>query len=254
MTVKAPFSFQLYSARNFPPLTDTLSTVAGLGYTAVEPYSGLFGDIGALQAGLADNKLSAPTAHVGLGDLTDDFDTMAAKIADLGIETAIVPAVPHDQWVQDTAGWQALGATLAGLADKLAAKNIGFAWHNHAFEFARLADGSFPIEHILGEGLNWQVDIAWAVKGQADPAEWLERYAGRIIAFHIKDIAPEGECADEDGWADVGHGVMDWDSLYKKAVEAGAQVIVAEHDNPSDYLRFAGRSIVTMKTLASKYA
>lgn len=254
MSLRAPFSFQLYSARKFPPIAENLATVAGLGYTAVEPYGGLFADISGLQAGLSKHNLTAPTAHVGLADLTGNFDETAAKLKDLGIGTAIVPAVPREEREQDVAGWKALGATLAGLTDKLAAKNIGCAWHNHAFEFVKLEDGSYPIEHILGDSLSWQVDVAWIVQGGASPAEWMERYTGRVISIHIKDIAPEGQCVDEDGWADVGEGTMDWDDLYKRSVDAGAQVIVAEHDNPNDYVRFATRSIVAMKNLAAKYA
>ena len=45
--------------------------------------------------------------------------------------------------------------------------------------------------------------MAWIVRGGADPFEWIKRYADRIASVHIKDIAPAGECEDEDGWADV---------------------------------------------------
>ena len=38
------FSYQLYSSRNFPPLSRTLSMLADLGYEQVEGYGGLFDD------------------------------------------------------------------------------------------------------------------------------------------------------------------------------------------------------------------
>ena len=47
----------------------------------------------------------------------------------------------------------------------------------------------------------------------ADPIAELKRYAGRIEAVHVKDIAPAGQCVDEDGWADPGFGVLDWSTL-----------------------------------------
>ena len=28
--------------------------------------------------------------------------------------------------------------------------------------------------------------------------------------MHFKDLDVDGENTDEDGWADVGHGVIDW--------------------------------------------
>ena len=70
----------------------------------------------------------------------------------------------------------------------------------------QLADGSLPIEHLLGDRLLWEADLAWAVRGGVDPRQWIERYRGRIPLVHVKDIAPAGEKADEDGWADVGTG------------------------------------------------
>ena len=59
----------------------------------------------------------------------------------------------------------------------------------------------------------------------------------------------QGHCAgrpnaNEDGWADVGHGTVDWAGLIKAFREkSAAKVYVMEHDNPSDVERFARRSI-----------
>ncbi|MEP4474644.1 MAG: sugar phosphate isomerase/epimerase, partial [Lentilitoribacter sp.] len=65
----------------------------------------------------------------------------------------------------------------------------------------------------------------------------------RITAAHVKDIAPEGECAEEDGWADVGHGVIDWPNIFGELQVVGTELFVMEHDNPSDHHRFAKRSL-----------
>ena len=73
--------------------------------------------------------------------------------------------------------------------------------------------------------------------------------ADRIAAAHIKDIAPEGECVDEDGWADVGHGVMDWTAIMAALRKTDARWFVMEHDNPKDHSRFASRSIETARGL-----
>jgi sugar phosphate isomerase/epimerase len=50
------------------------------------------------------------------------------------------------------------------------------------------------------------------IKGKADPRPFIERYRGRMPLVHVKDIAPPGENADEDGWADVGTGIVPWAS------------------------------------------
>jgi len=106
-----------------------------------------------------------------------------------------------DQRPGDAAGWQAFGKRLARVGEAAAAAGLGFAWHNHDFEFKPLADGSIPLKHILDSapGVGWEIDVAWVVRGGADPLKWINDYASRIVAVHVKDIAPKGEAADEDG-------------------------------------------------------
>lgn len=242
-------SYQLYSSRNFPDLARQAAMLAGLGLRHVEPFGGQFGDISVLQSVLAANGLQAPTAHIGAPALRQDFEGTMAKLKAIGVETAIVPAVPPEERVQPRAGWKALGRELTGWAHKAAGHGLRFAWHNHHFEFAQLEDGSFPLEHILGTdpALLWQVDIAWVIRGKQDPASWIRRYADRITGFHVKDLAAEGTCLDEDGWADVGHGVIDWPALLPVMRAVNAPVWTLEHDNPSDDARFASRSFATVR-------
>ncbi|MEP0453477.1 MAG: sugar phosphate isomerase/epimerase, partial [Roseibium sp.] len=70
----------------------------------------------------------------------------------------------------------------------------------------------------------------------------------RLSAVHVKDIAPNGECEDEDGWADVGQGTMDWKKLNETLKATKAQLFIMEHDKPSDATRFAQRSIEASQT------
>ena len=89
------------------------------------------------------------------------------------------------------------------------------------------------------------MDVAWVIRGGADPFAWIEKYKDRITAAHVKDIAPAGQNTDEDGWADVGHGTVDWASLIAALRNIGCTHFVMEHDNPKDDARFATRSIAS---------
>jgi len=242
-------SYQLYSSRKFPDLGRQTAMLAELGIRHVEPYGGLFGDPAALSDALAANGLTAPTAHVGGQSWRDDFDAMAKALRQLGVETAFMPAVPLAEREQDRAGWERVGRELAEFACRLKDHGLRLGWHNHAFEMVHLPDGSMPLEWILGEDPDvlWQMDIAWAVRGGQDPATLIERYAERIVSFHVKDLAPTGACADEDGWADVGHGTLDWQALLPVMRTTPATTWVLEHDNPSDDARFASRSAATVR-------
>ena len=65
-------------------------------------------------------------------------------------------------------------------------------------------------------------------------AEVFAELSAIIRSAHVKDIAPEGRNLDEDGWCDVGSGVLDWPALWTAARAAGANWMVVEHDNPAD--------------------
>ena len=57
-------------------------------------------------------------------------------------------------------------------------------------------------------------------------------------------IGVRGAAFGWDGWADVGHGTLDWKGLMAALRgKTPARYFVMEHDNPSDYERFARRSI-----------
>ncbi len=64
----------------------------------------------------------------------------------------------------------------------------------------------------------------------------------------MKDIAPAGENTDEDGWADVGHGTVDWKGLVAALKSTRVKHFVVEHDNPKDIDRLITRSIASFKT------
>ena len=129
------------------------------------------------------------------------------------------------------------------------AAGIGFGWHNHDFEFVPTADGAIPQAEIFkgGPDLEWEMDVAWVVRGGADPFAWIEQEKSRITAAHVKDIAPAGQNLDQDGWSDVGAGTVPWARLLPALRAIGVQHFVMEHDNPKDDAGFAAASIAAVK-------
>lgn len=244
------FSFQLYSARNFQPIEAILPRLAALGYKQVEAYAGLFDAPEALAKSVKASGLTMPTAHIGLDMLKDAGKTINA-CGVLGIKTIYVPAIGEAERARDEAGFAKLGETLATLAVIYNKAGFGFGWHNHDFEFAPTASGALPMNIILDTVpmLEWEVDLAWLVRGKQAPFDWFKKYGPRITAIHVKDLALTGENEDEDGWADVGYGTLDWPELYSAiTAQTAARYFVMEHDNPKDVVRFARRSIETAKS------
>lgn len=248
------FSYQLYCSRNFPPLSDTLAMLSDAGFRTVEGYGGLFAeldDLGTLRADLDRNGLTMTSGHFGLQMVQDNPDRVKMIAQTLGIQAVFVPHLAADARPRDAKGWTAFGRTLAEAGKPLRDAGISFGWHNHDFEFAALDGGGQPLDLILAAdtSLLLEFDVAWAARAGEDPMRWIDRYGDRIVAAHVKDIAPAGVATDEDGWADVGHGTMDWPGLYAALLDAGCGRFVLEHDNPKDHARFARRSLASMKAL-----
>ncbi len=242
-------SYQLYSSRNFPPLTDTLAMLRDLGYAQVEGFGGLYGDLQGLVSALNASGLTMASGHFGLDMLENEPDRALEIARATGMKAVYCPHITADLRPTDAAGWRAFGERLQKAGEPVRAAGLTFGWHNHDFEFKALPDGTMPMAAILegGPDLSWEADIAWIVRGGADPFEWIDRYEDRLSAVHVKDIAPAGENADEDGWADVGHGTVDWKALWKRLATTPVRLFIMEHDKPNDDKRFATRSIETVK-------
>lgn len=240
---KYRLSFQLYSARKSPPIEPQLDALARIGFDAVEPYRGAYGDDPAgFRKKLDAVGLTCPTAHIGIAQLDASRNEVIDTAKVLGLEVVIVPAVPPEERTQDLAGWKRLGERLAGHAEAMNKAGLKFAWHNHAFEYVRLSDGSRPIDHILGAtAVLWEPDLGWIVRGGADIRTELDRFKGKVAAFHVKDLAPAGVTVD-DGWTDIGSGTIDWKGLWPAIEASGTDILVFEHDAPSDWLAFAEKS------------
>ena len=245
------FSYQLYSSRNFPPLDATLNMLAALGYAQVEGYDGVYGDPEALKAALDGAGLAMPSGHFGLDMLENETARALAVARTVGMTAIYCPHIAADRRPADAAGWRAFGERLARAGRPFRDAGFAFGWHNHDFEFARLPDGSVPMAHLLdaAPGIGWEADIAWIVRGGGDPLAWIGRYRDRITGVHVKDIAPADTAADEDGWADLGHGTMPWPQIWAGIRTTPATVFVLEHDNPSDDARFARRSLAAARKL-----
>jgi len=239
-------SYQMYCSRKFPPLADTLAMLARTGFTQVEGYGGLYGDVDALVAGLQANGLTMTSGHFGLDMLEQDPARTLAVARATGMTRVYCPHIAADQRPKDIAGWRAFGQRLQAVGAPFRDAGLVFGWHNHDFELVDLG-GVTPLDLIAEADLALELDLGWVRVAGHDPVAWIRKYAGRITSVHVKDIARDGEAADEDGWADVGHGIMDWTAINAALVAAGINHYVIEHDNPKDDARLAARSLATVK-------
>ncbi len=247
------FSYQLYSSRNFPPLSEVLVMLAKAGYQGVEGYGELYANSASLlhlAEALHTSGLVMPSGHFDLEQVEDSPNWVLTVAKTLGMQTVVVPWLEPHQRPKDARGWWELGTLLQAASAPLRAEGLNFAWHNHDFEFVKTPEGVIPQEALLegGPGLKWEMDVAWVIKGGEDPLAWIAAHGHRLVAAHVKDIAPAGQNPDEEGWADVGHGTVDWKTILAALRAVGVSNFIMEHDNPSDDARFARRALVSVKS------
>jgi sugar phosphate isomerase/epimerase len=243
------FSYQLYSSRNHGPVEKTFAMLAASGYSEVEGYGGVYGDPIGLRKQLDAQGLTMPGGHFAIEMLEKKPKQVLSIARTLGMNTLVMPYLDAGARPASARGWKAFAKRLNALAVAYRAEGFAVAWHNHDFEFAKLKDGSVPMAVILENAplIDWEIDVAWVVRGGANPLKWIKAHGAVITIAHVKDIAPKGENAAEDGWADVGHGTMNWASYIAALGQTRCMHYVMEHDNPADDARFAKRSIAAAK-------
>jgi sugar phosphate isomerase/epimerase len=231
-------SIQLYTLRSLGELDRVLDTVKQAGYGHVETIGSHLDDAENVRTKLDARGLKVSSSHVSLSALRERPDVVVAACRILGFDQLFMPSVPPEQRHGSAAFWRALGHELGEIAERMQGQGITFGYHNHDWEFAPKEDAKTALDLIFDAATNsplaWQVDIAWVVRGGADPKVWMQRYRDRVVSAHVKDIAPQGQNEDQDGWTDVGVGVLDWHDLWQAARAAGAKWMVVEHDKPSN--------------------
>lgn len=245
-------SFQLYSSRNTPKQSDFLSHLAALGYSHVEGFGGVYDDPEGFATAMTKSGLSMQSGHFSVEQLEGDIESVFATASTLGIKMIFAPYLQEQDRPTNAAQWREFAARLAAIGKNVNAAGYKFGWHNHDFEFVEIETGELPMDILLENApdLMWEADLAWVARAGKSPLDFLIKYASRILAVHVKDIAVTGENSDEDGWADVGTGTLDWTMLIQTQRQLAPQALcVMEHDNPSDIERFARVSINNYKAL-----
>jgi sugar phosphate isomerase/epimerase len=221
---------QLYTLRHRleADLEGTLAQLAEAGAHEVE-LAGHYGRTSEqLRAALDAAGLVAVAAHVPVDDFADP-DKVIMDAQALGTETLVVPWIQPPETAADA---DAAVARIVKAADVARGAGLGFAYHNHDFEFRALDDGTDLWSRITGAGLSHEPDIGWLVVAGRDPVATLGELAGRVPLVHAKDVRRKADGTWEDVIA--GDGDIDWIAVVAAAQEAGATRIVVELDNPSE--------------------
>ncbi|WP_046659463.1 sugar phosphate isomerase/epimerase family protein [Lysobacter capsici] len=231
-----PIAVQMYTLRNVASLEEQLKIVHDAGIHAVETVGTQNASVADLKRLLDKYSIKVVSTHVQLSDLRSDLDKVVAFNKSIGNSVLVVPYLKKEERPTDAAGWTALGKELGAISNKVRAKGMTLAYHNHDFEIVDF-NGKTGLELMFegaGPKLEAELDLAWIARAGYDPAALLGKFRGRVFAVHAKDNAPTGQAKDEDGFAALGKGVLNWNAILPAAARAGVRWYIIEHDHPLD--------------------
>ena len=184
---------------------------------------------------LAEVGLRPVSSHQG-GATPDNLDQMIADVKAVGFEYFVIPVPPMGAFQYDPAtrtmgmnkSAEAVLADINLIADRCAAAGLQCLYHNHDFEFRAGPDGVVPIDYFLENSdpakLNFQMDLYWVTKADADPLDYFAKAPGRWKGWHVKDMDDQGR------FAPVGEGGIDFGRIYAAREEAGMEFYLVEQD------------------------
>lgn len=241
---------QLYTIRELfaaDPM-GTLEKVAKIGYREVEYGGGGYDamDHAALRRTTDRLGLKAPSVHIPYEMLLGKFDAAVKMARTLGADTVILPYMTDEHRTE--AGWTAALPNFNRFGTELRKAGLGFAYHNHDFEFTNAPGGVTLYDRMLKACdpavVKVELDLFWAIAAGQDPAALIRRLAGRLYAYHVKDRRADGSmCA-------VGEGKVDFAALFKLNRMAGVRHFYVENDQaPAPYLPDITTSYRTLRGL-----
>jgi sugar phosphate isomerase/epimerase len=206
-------------------LEGTLLRVGELGYDGVELFQLHGHDAGQVRAWLDAAGLVALGRHAPLEALESEPAQLAAELGTLGADRLALSWVDPDSIDRP----RELVARIEAVAHALRDAGLRFGFHNHWAELRALDDGRTFLDLLreLPAELLWlELDLGWIWQAGADPAEQLDRTAGRCPVVHVKDYRSREDRDD----VPIGDGVVGYEGLVPAAVAAGAEWLVVEED------------------------
>lgn len=234
-TMKKPHKYkmglQLFSIRDAMAenAVDTLKKVKALGYQDLEIYGydenegSYYGYKSAeFKKILDDLELTTSSGHYGFSDYFNDTQAGMTKYVDQCIEGAIALNQSYITWpwlapeFRTLENYRLLTEKLNRIGEQVKKAGLGFAYHNHDFEFID-HHGENGYDLILQETdpelVKLQLDLYWAVHSyQGDPLELIKKQPGRYVMWHIKDM----DKVTRD-YTELGNGSIDYTKILPKA-------------------------------------
>lgn len=239
---KYKMGIQLFTVRD-PMSKDVVGTVkklAAIGYQDSETYG--FDPVQTKYYGmkatefkqlLADHQMTTTSGHY---DFAGYFDKSADEMKRY-VDQCIIGAHALGQkyitwpWLNPDSRtlekFKLLTGKLNTIGEQVNKGGLGFAYHNHDFEFIDYG-GENGYDVILRETdptvVKLQMDLYWVMHSSTlSPADLIKKQPGRYVMWHIKDMDKKTR-----DYSELGNGSIDFTVILPEASRAGLQYYYIE--------------------------
>ena len=140
------------------------------------------------------------------------------------------------------------------IGERVNKAKLGFAYHNHDFEFADIG-GQTAYNLIMNETdpalVKLQMDLYWVMhSSKLSPAELIAKQPGRFVMWHIKDMDKKNR-----DYSELGNGSIDFTVILPEATKAGLQYYYIEQGGnfAKDPMQSVTDSAIYFKKNLEKY-
>jgi sugar phosphate isomerase/epimerase len=245
---KIPLGIQMWTvkAEAEKDLEGTLRKLYALGFREIE-FAGFYGksaaDIGKL---LKSIGLTPVSMHAGADDIAAKGDAIIADAKTLGLKYIICSSPMSDaakaklEWAKkmdalDAGDWKMNAELFNKFGKQVKAAGIQFGYHNHHVEFKKF-DGKTGFDTLFASTdpalVKIELDVGWAVAASQDPVAILNKYKGRVVALHVKDIGALNADPHLATTVAVGEGTIDWKKVIGTAHANGVDHFFYEQEAP----------------------
>ena len=224
---------QLYTVRTHlqepGQIRETFRKVREIGYESVQFSGGSTADAALLQEVSEEFALPIVCTHVPFERLIAECETLIREHKTFACPVIGLGAMPKEYRGSEE-GLRAFLDLIEKPAAKILDAGLRFAYHNHAFEFEKVAPDLCYYDLLLEKHPDWQfiADTYWIAYANCSIAEYLEKIGReRLLNVHFKDMAADAArsiCA-------CGAGVLQFDAIARQCAELGVQNVLVEQDN-----------------------
>lgn len=239
---KYKMGLQLYTVRDAMEADPigTLKQVRALGYEDLELY-GFDGEKGEyygykakeFKQILDDTGLTTSSCHYGLPAFFDQPEGHLMTYVEQCIKGAHILGQKYITWpwldpkFRNIESYKKLAGMLNRIGERVLSGGLGFAYHNHGFEFED-HNGEIGYDIIITETdpvlVKLQLDLYWVAHDSALSAnEWIALQPGRFVMWHIKDMHNESR-----DYTELGNGSINFHPILPEAEKAGLEYYYLE--------------------------